>query len=387
MEAVYVDADILIKNGHIIDPASNINTVGNITVSDGKIISLNDTSEPHARRVINARNMLVVPGLVDFHAHIFPPGTDYGVVPNLLLATGVTTVFDAGSSGTANFYAFKSYAEQQPINIKAFLNVSPTGIATLQHSENVNPSCWDVEQILQTCRVERCMIRGIKIRQSKEIVKSLGLEPLRCAVSIASKIGIPVIVHTTDPPCSTEEIASILRKGDVYCHVFQGKGKTIISGGRIHDGILEARERGVIFDAANGMSHFDFSVAEKAIAFGFYPDIISSDVTKYTFLQTNAYALPYIMSKYLCLGMDLYDIVRSVSINPAKAAGLSEEVGTLKVGARADIAIFCVKNSKIRFIDAEGSYRDADQVLVPQMTIKSGRIVFRQMDFNAGFDS
>lgn len=134
------------------------------------------------------------------------------------------------------------------------------------------------------------------------------------------------------------------------------------------------------------MSHFNFDVAERALKNGFPPDIISSDVTKFTFLRTNAYALPYLMSKYLYLGMPFTDVVRAVTTTPARLLRMEGKIGTLVPGAYADVAILRRKEACVRYRDAQGCIRESNEMLVPQMTIKSGQIMFRQMDFCPGLD-
>lgn len=378
--------DILIRNGTILDPALGISKIGTVAIQNDKIAMLPDVSDAIANYEIDADGMFVLPGLIDFHAHVFSAGTDFGVEPAALLSTGVTSVVDAGSSGTANYASFRLFSKKQPVRIRAFLNVSPTGITTLRQHESVDPAIWDEKEIAAIFEKYGDQVLGLKIRQSQDIVCGLGLEPLRRAVALAEEIGCPVVVHTTDPPESASEMADILRPGDVYCHVYQGAGKTILEDGAPSRGIAAARERGVLFDAANGMSHFNFDVAERALKNGFAPDIISSDVTKFTFLRTNAYALPYLMSKYLYLGMSFIDVVRAVTETPARLMGMAGKIGTLAPGAYADVTILKQKEARVRYRDAQGCVRESNEMLVPQMTIKGGRIMFRQMDFCAGFD-
>lgn len=378
--------DILIKNGLIIDPASNVNRTGVVVIKDGKIISACEKSDIIADSEIDAVGTFVLPGLIDFHTHIFSAGTDYGVEPSSLLSTGITSAVDAGSCGSANYDSFNSFVQGQSIRIKAFLNVSPAGIVTLRQHENVDPSVWDEKAILDIFNKQRNNVLGLKIRLSRDIVGALGFEPLRRAINVAEKINSPVVVHTSDPPGPASDIADLLRAGDIYCHMYQGTGETILENGVPGCSIVEARDRGVFFDAANGMSHFNFEVAERALGAGFYPDIISSDVTKFTLFRTNAYALPYLMSKYLYLGMTFNDVVRAVTATPARLMRMEGLIGTLSPGAYADVTILKQRETRVRYRDAQGNIRESNKVLVPMMTIKGGQIMFRQVDFYTGFD-
>jgi predicted amidohydrolase len=223
---------------------------------------------------------------------------------------------------------------------------------------------------------------GLKVRQSRDIVGELGLAPLQATLKMADEIGCRVVVHITDPPCPLTDIADLLRPGDVFCHVYQGIGHTIIgSDGKVLPGIKAARERGVIFDAANGKSHFTFGVARSAIADGFLPDVISTDLTVLSLYLDWAFGLPYLMSKYLNLGVGLMEVVAACTSTPAQWLGRQGQLGTFAPGAVADIAVLRPIRRPTRFRDTQGEVFMGEQLLVPQLTVLGGRIVYRQVDF------
>ena len=151
------------------------------------------------------------------------------------------------------------------------------------------------------------------------------------------------------------------------------------------EAVWEGRRRGVLFDASNGYSHFSFDVAKAALRNGFMPDLISTDLTKKTFLTTHAFGLPYLMSKYMSLGIDFNEIVKAVTLMPAGILGMDGKIGTLRLGAQADICIVKIKEAEVKFKDAKGLEREYNKMIVPQMVIKAGEIVFRQYDFYPGF--
>jgi predicted amidohydrolase len=211
----------------------------------------------------------------------------------------------------------------------------------------------------------------------------MGLEPLKAAVKAADRIGCPVVVHVTDPPCSLDKIADELRPKDVFCHVYQGTGFTIIGeDGKVLPGIKAARKREVIFDAANGKGHFSFAVARAAIADGFLPDVISTDLSAMTVYTDYAFGLPYVMSKYLSLGVKLADVVAACTSTPSSLMGLKGVLGTLAPGALADVAILRHTQRPTRFKDTSGEMFTGDQLLISQMTVLGGKIVYRQIDFD-----
>jgi predicted amidohydrolase len=375
---------ILITGGHVVDPVRGIDGKGDILIVGDRIVDTSKTEAASAETVVRADGCLVMPGLIDFHAHVFWGGTDAGIAPDVgLLPNCVTTVVDGGSAGTANYEVFhKSVIANSFVRIKSFLNVSPTGIATNKYDEATDPQYYDEEKIESLFRQYGNELLGLKIRQSKEIVKEHGLEPLKKALQIAGRVPCRVAVHTTNPPGSTGELIDLLRSGDIFVHVYHGKGSTIIGGdNRVLPRVKAAKECGVIFDAANGKNHFAFSTAEGALADGFKPDVISSDLSWLTFLKQPVFALPWVMAKYLALGMDLVDIVAACTSTPARLMGMAGEIGTLSPGACADVAIMKLINHQCEFLDAVGERRMGQGLLLPQATIRAGRLVFRQLTF------
>lgn len=376
--------DILITGGHVIDPARNINEVESLRVINDIIVDAEKYPPTKDTLIIDASGMIVTPGLIDYHTHVFYDATEGGVRPDITMpANGVTTVVDAGSAGTANFDAFyRTVICSSKVRIKAFLAVSPPGQTWSQ--ENYDPACFDEDKIYALFRQYRDVLLGLKLKVQTEDIAQYGLKPLTESLRIASSLECSVAVHSTNPVVPMGEFVTCLHRGDIVAHAFHGKGSTIINDdGTVLTEVRHARERGVIFDAANGRSHFSMHTAHQAIADGFLPDIISSDLSTITKLAWPVYALPWILSKYLALGVSLYDVINACTYKPAQLLGMAEEIGTLATGAYADIAIFKLKNKHVQFADIHGETLMGDHVLVPQMTLKSGEMLFRQIDFGA----
>lgn len=374
-------ADFLIKNGCIVDPARGIETVADVAVARNKIVP---STGVDAGQVIDASGCYVLPGLIDFHTHIFLGGTQNGANPNFMCASGVTAAVDAGSSGCTNYRAFrKSTVETSSLCVKTYLSCCSIGLAGGAYLENFSPELFDKDGILQLKEEFPDDILGLKIRIPKQLVHDL--RPLEKAIELAEEIGnMSVCVHVTNAPASMADVAKILRRGDIFCHAYHGTGQTILSeNGDVLPAIREARERGILFDMSHGNTNFSNAVCQKALAQGFPPDIISTDMGVVRFYQgRRVRSLPFVMSKLLSFGMTMIDVVRCVTATPAKSMNMSGVIGTLGAGARADIAIVKKVAREVHFEDASGSSCSGNVLLLPQMTMLSGQSVFIMNDFN-----
>ena len=381
-------ADLIIRNGTVVDPWQGVNGCRDILIRGGKILAAPDEDEDDAAaeggKVIEARGCLVFPGLIDYHAHLFYGGTEVGVHPDsALLPQGVTTAVDQGSAGFVNWESFfRTVISNSQVRIYSHLHVSPAGLATAGWPEPVDPRLYNLERVRSLFENYSGWLCGLKIRQSREVVGELGLAPLKAALDMAGELGCRVVVHTTNPPGAAEDLVSLLRPGDVFCHVYQGKGSTIIgAGGKVKSAVRKARDRGVVFDTADGRPHYAFSVIRAAIADGFAPDVISTDVVRSSLYEHTVFGLPFIMSKYLNLGLSLPSVVEACTAAPARLVGMQGRLGTLAPGASADVAIFKLKASDIVLRDHFGDSLVCEQILVPQMTIRGGKIVYRCLEF------
>jgi dihydroorotase len=378
-------ADYLIRQGQVLDKTQELDGIADIAVADGRIAAVGTNLDAEGAAEVDASGCLVTAGLIDGHMHLFEGCGLGGVRPDaILFPMGVTAAFDAGSAGVGNYKLFsKEIARPSWPVIKAFLNVSPLGLATASFfPENLDPRYFDVGRI-KTCLKEYPKeIIALKVRITKHLVGEFGLEPLRAASEIAKEVGLPLVVHTTDPAGTVAEVLAVLCPGDVYCHAFHGVGHTILDeDGQVLPCVKEAKARGILFDVANGMAHFSFSVAQAAVEQGFYPDMISTDLTRGSLYKPPVYSLPYTMSKYLALGMPLAEVFAAATYKVARAFRLEKEMGNLRPGTAADLAVFRLKKQTAVFSDAAGNKMSGDSLLVPQLTMKSGVVVYRQTGF------
>lgn len=372
--------DIKIINGTVIDPLHATKQVRDLNIKDGMITD-NDLD---AKQVIDAEGCLVLPGLIDGHSHIFH-GAVSACIPAdvIMLPSGVTTTVDCGTSGYANYDLFHQTAVTGAIsNIKAFLNVIPAGMVNEVGLEDPDPRYFNADKIRKCIDKYPNEIRGLKLRISKDLVRGRGLEPLEKAIEVAEEVKLPLAVHVMDPPSEIDEIAEMLRPGDIWVHVFQQKGKTILNEeGEIYPSLFEAKKRGVLFDPAGGRSAFSIRYLKEALKQNFIPELLSTDMVSLNVCEPPLHSLPYTMSLYLNLGYDLDDLINMVTLNIAKVMGYEKQLASLDAGTIADVCIIRNKNIKKTFFDKYGDSFEGEQLLVPQMTIKDGKVVYRNIEF------
>ncbi len=375
--------DIIIENGTIIDPLRNIEKKEDIYIIKDKIVSKPSKDESVSyKQKIDASGCYVMPGLVENHTHIFYRGGDVNLNPDvIMLPSGVTSAIDQGSSGWSTFESFyRNVILTSMMNIKCYLNVSNTGLITEDYFENIDPKYFNEEMIKYYTDKYKDTIIGLKIRMDNGSVRGLGLTPLEKAVEIADKLKLPLSVHIKNLPNITE-IAELLRKDDIWIHIYQQKGQTLFNEkGEIHKEILEAKERGVLFDVASGRGSFSFDMINKSLKQGFKPDLLGTDLVTYNVYERPIFSLPYTMSMYLNLGFSLMELAKMCIQRPAKMMHL-EDISTLKENTVADICIIKIKEKDFIFSDKYGGTLKADRLIIPLLTLKDGRVVYRNIEF------
>lgn len=374
--------DLLIRNATVIDPAQEIFQKADVAVKDGKISGLGDFSLEKSFHTIDASECLVVPGLIDMHTHLYPL-TEIGIPAEAAcFSSGVTTAMDCGSAGAATYPAHRGSILTSRLRIRALLHVCSAGLATGRYLENPDPRYYDISKI-EGCLHEFPELLGLKVRQGAEIVGDLGLRPLAATIEIAEKYQVPVMVHCSNPPGKMDEIIEMLRPGDILTHAYQDNGDSLLDKyGKVSKAAWTARKRGVIFDVANANIHFSFAVARQAIAEGFLPDTISTDLTTRSLYRRPAvFNLLHVMSKYLNLGLSLPQVIERCTIRPAQLMKLDNKIGSLRVGCCADIAVLSEFNHDTAFGDRTGVIMSGNRNLRAMLTVRAGEIVYRDQEF------
>ena len=372
-----------IINGTLYDPAEHRMYQGNLSVQNGKLISGPPSG---AYETIDASGCIVTTGLIDYHVHYFNHGTENGVNADAAsFPCGITTVIDGGSTGAAFYEMYrKSAMAFSDVRIFNLLLMGSGGQATERYPEHLEERYFDRDKIRRLFCQYPENLKGLKLRLSKGIIEE---EEARCSlkatVELAEELGCNVCVHVTNPVLPLEEIAAGLRKNDVICHIYQGKSEETIlnKNGTIKAGILDARARGVLFDAGNGCNNFDLEICRKALSQGFVPDIISTDMNVNGFYMQPLHSLPRVLSKFISLGMKEEDVLDAATIAPARLIGC-EDLASLKPGTEADLAIFRLEARPVAYRDNGGHSFKGNEALVPQLTMKGGRIMYSQVYFS-----
>lgn len=370
--------DLVIRGGEVIDPASSVRGRRDVGIRWGRIAAVEPSIDAgRALQAIDASGHLVVPGLVDLHAHVYAQGSALGLPADELAPfTATTTYVSAGDAGAGNFSALRHYIiAQARSRIFAFVHISRIGLAGFPVGETLNIDYADVDAAAKTVAENADVALGVKVRMSKNVVGAHGLEPLVRAIAAAERAGpgFRVQCHIGDAPGKLPAVLDLLRPGDILTHAYSGAGNNVVQDGRLLPAALAAKQRGVIIDVGHGGGSFDYTVAEPAMAQGLVPDTISSDIHAVSGNTPGQPYLPWVMSKFLNLGVDLEQVIAMATVNSARVIGRVEKLGTLEVGAPGDVSILQLVEEPVTFVDTRGNRRDGKHWLKPIQAIRAGR--------------
>ena len=374
--------DLLIKGGTLVDPAGGIHGRKDVAFAGGRVVEVaDDLPAGEAREVVDAAGLILTPGLIDLHVHVFHGVSHYGIEPDsTCLARGATTVVDAGSAGADTFPGFRRFViDVSETRILAQINISTQGMLTQEIGEFEIPEYADVVKTGAMIERHRDLILGVKVRLTKHTIVSerSGMTPLHRARYAADAAGLPIMVHPQAAWCdSLDDILALMGKGDILTHCFHGMACGILEEGRIRASVREALDRGVVFDVGHGAGSFSWGVVETALEQGVQPTSISSDLHVYN-VDGPVYDLANVVNKFLHLGLSLDDCIAKVTSVPAGIVGMEGEIGTLRSGAWGDAVLFELREGEFRLDDAHGHSRTASRALEPVTVVKSGSI-YRQ---------
>lgn len=373
-----MSADLILRGGRVIDPSQNIDGIRDVAFVDGKIAGVSEHIEDGPQTAVrDVAGKIVTPGLIDLHTHVYWGGTSLGIdAEEFCRTSAVTTSVDTGSAGPGNFAGFRKHViEPSDVRILAYLHVSFAGIFAFSSSVMVGESedlrLMAPADAVRVADANRDVIVGIKARVGRRTSGVNGATPLKYALEVADEVGMPVMLHVDDPPPSYEEVLEMLRPGDVLTHCFRPfPNSPVQAQGAIKPGVLGARERGVIFDIGHGKGSFSFKVARQMLANGFAPDTISSDIHQ---LCINGPVFDQVttLSKFLCLGMSLPDVIKSSTVNAAFALN-RPELGTLKPGAAGDASILSIEEGQFDYVDVVGDVMTGDKRIKAEGSVVGG---------------
>jgi dihydroorotase len=383
--------DFVLKGGHVIDPANNIDSVMDVAVAAGKIAAVaKDIPASTTGKVIDVTGLYVTPGFIDIHVHITNGGAPlnwfdpearshtepYAIPADLVLQSGVTTVVDAGTAGAESFLLEKeSVIDHATVRVLAFLNIVANGMSG-GLEQNVDE--MDVKRCADTIKKYPDLIVGVKTAHYWADKPWDGEHTPWAAVDNAVACGDaanrPVMFDFWPRPDRTyaDLILKKARPGDIHTHVFAQQFPILLPDGKLNPILLEARKRGVIFDVGHGAGSFWFRNAVPAVKQGFLPDSISTDlhIGNYTILSYDN-----VLSKFRSMGVPLNELVKRATVNPASEIHRTE-LGTLTVGKEADIAVIQELTGKFGYIDCGWARMDGDKSIVGRLTVRAGRVVY-----------
>jgi dihydroorotase len=371
--------DLVLRGGRVIDPSQGLDRVCDVGFSNGKVAAIGENLKSDASTVVrDVTGLIVAPGLIDLHTHVYWGGTSLGIdAEDFCRTSGVTTAVDTGSAGPGNFMGFRRHViERSQVRILAYLHVSHAGIYgfsnTVMVGESEDIRLMDPVTAASVADANRDVIVGIKVRVGRHASGDQGTAPLGIALQVAEETGLPLMAHIDEPPPSYEEVIDRLRPGDVLTHAFRPfPNAPCTAQGTVKPAVLAARRRGVLFDIGHGMGSFAFKTARAMLANGFPPDTISSDVHA---LCINGPAFDQVttMSKFLCLGMSLPDVIKASSETAAFALK-RPELGSLKPASAGDATILSVDEGEFDYVDVVGEHMIGDRRINSRGVIIAGK--------------
>ncbi len=375
--------DLLLKGGHVIDPKNKISKVMDVAVSGGKIARLGENlPAAQAKTVADVSGLYVTPGLIDLHVHVYSRPGGKGLTGSSSVApeafsfrSGVTTMVDAGTSGWRTFPEFRQLVlDQARTRVLALLNIVGHGMGP--EGEN-DPTDMDPEAAAKMARAHPDRIVGFKTAH----YAGPGWASVENAVKAGNLAGVPVMVdfgYLTKQRTLPTLLLDKLRPGDIYTHCYSGHREELLQDGRVNPAMVAARQRGVIFDVGHGAGSFYWYVAIPSFQQKFPPDSISTDLHSGS-MNAGMKDMTNVMSKILNLGSSIEEVIQMSTWNPARQIQ-RPQLGNLDVGAEADIAVLRLDRGAYGFIDSAGAGNTGNRLLVAEITVRAGRVVW---DLNA----
>jgi len=369
----------VLKAGRVIDPAAGRDGMFDIRVRSGTIEAIGVDLAPEGAFVIDVKDHIVTPGLIDVHLHLMKGLGAFGVDPDIFgVGSGVTTVVDAGSAGHTLLNVFRNYVtDNARTRVLNYINLSTLGGVTGPgYSILADPRLIDEAKIEQAVEANRDIIVGIKIMATGGALGAQGLKPLERARKLGDELKLPLLVHigeswTKDTaPVHVGDVLKYLRAGDIVTHMFTVHPGGLLDGnGRLWPQVRDAKASGVLMDVGHGLHNMNFDVARKVLDQGLHPDGVSTDGHRGN-RAGPVYDLPTTMAKLVALGFSLNQVIEMATINAAMLLGRGEELGTLKVGAPAEISVLKLEDREWKAVDSQKGTLPARQAIIPVYAVR-----------------
>jgi dihydroorotase len=377
--------ELLLKGGRLIDPANGLDGIYDIAISGGKVEKVEKDIADLADKTVNLSGYIVTPGLIDCHCHIYPSFPQqkdklYNINADAhMLQAGVVTAIDAGTCGWRDFFHFKEQViDQSEARVLAMLNIAAGGM--VQMASEQKPSEFNKGVVAEIAKAYSDIVVAVKTAHYWTMRPFDAEHPpwasVEASLEAAEMCGKPLMVdfYPYKEQRTYRDLLKRLRKGDIHTHMYAQQFPVLNKEMRVNDFILEARERGVLFDLGHGAGSFWFRNAVPAYRDGFGPDTLSSDLYMEN-IHGAALNVLNIMSKYLCIGMPLNEVIARTTVFPAKIFG-HPELGNLSVGSCADIAVLKLLEGSFSYADCGNARLNGDKKLECVMTLRNGKIVF-----------
>jgi dihydroorotase len=408
--SVTASFDLLLRGGRVIDPAAGIDGIKDVAIRNGKIAAVqSDILPASAREVIDVAGKLVLPGLIDTHGHVYQYVTGrFGMNADMVgVQSGVTTLIDQGGASCMTLPGFRHFiAETAQSRVYAFLSAYLVGgLEGHFYPELYSPDGVNIEATVKSATANLDLVRGIKAHAEIGGFARWGIRVLEMAAEIGKRADLPVYVHFgqlwglpqsgtngEDVDTILERVIPLLREGDVLAHPFtRHPGGFVNREGEVHPVIKAAVDRGLKIDVGHG-SHFSYRLARKAVAAGIVPHTLGADIHGYNthvpapagtpdeheddenhpFAGQAKFSLVQAMSSMIALGLTLEQVVPMVTSNPAKMIGLSDKIGSLKVGMDADVSVLSEKPGRYLLRDNENTEVVSNGLLQPAFCLRAG---------------
>jgi dihydroorotase len=410
--------DAVVRGGRVIDPANGVDGVFDIAIRKGRIAAIAPALEPGPKtKVIDARGLIVTPGLIDTHAHVYEHVSgDFGLNPDLVgIRSGVTTVVDQGGPSALTFDGFRKFiVEPARTRVLAFISAYLAGgLLGHRYVDLYGPVGINVKAIVKAARDNADLVRGIKAHAEPGGYSRWGMAALKLAKEASREVKLPVYIHLgtlwpeiagakIDPARIIDEVVPLLDPGDILAHPFTRFPSGFVApDGRVHPLIREALTKGVRIDVGRG-AHFSFTAARRVIDAGILPFTIGADLHGYNVRVAGGgrayrgmftgegddsivaddraspfsrpYSLQHAMSELLALGVPLAEVVRMATQNAAIMLGLEGEMGALSVGMPADLSVMRLIEGEWMLVDSERVTHQARQLLHPEFAVRGGKV-------------
>ena len=410
--------DLLLRGGRVIDPALNINGNHDVAVKDGRIAAVLPSISPSsAKDTVDLSGKLVLPGLIDTHAHVFEYVTGrFGLEADMCgIHSGVTTLIDQGGPSCMTLPAFREFiVKHKRSRVLAFLSAYLVGGMEGHYYPSLyKPDCVDVEATVKCALENRDIVKGFKAHAELGGFARWGIEVIKLAAEIARKADLPLYIHFgqlwalpksgpngVDPDTILDRVVPLLKPGDIIAHPFtRHPGGFVNRKGQLHPIVRQALAMGLKTDVGHG-SHFSYKMARIALDAGVVPDTLGADMHGYNtrvpraasgapnplagtptehpdkehmFFGQTRFSLVSAMTSMLALGLTIEQIVPMVTTHPAKMIGLEAELGHLKPGAGADVSVLHDERGSWTLQDNEKTRLRTDRMLRPYFCLRAGK--------------